>query len=469
MLEEKVEALLKRKSISLEGTSILVGVSGGPDSMALLHYFQENRDRWQMRIAAAHVDHMFRGEQSLQDAMFVKEYCEKHMIPFHMARIDVPQIIRQTGKNSQAASREARYSFFGKLMEQQGFTYLALAHHADDQLETILMRLTRGSTGSGRAGIPFTRRFGGGSIIRPFLEATKEEIFGFCKRKGIEPRMDPSNEKDLYSRNRFRKTVLPFLKNENPNVHEQFQRFSEEIMSDEEYLGELAANRMVTVMKSREKGKIEIDILSFLGMPMPLQRRGIQLILNYLYEERPASLGAIHIDQVISLLNRPHPSGILDLPGGLTVIRSYLQCFFQFGLAEVKPFRIEIWDTGEVALPNGYFIKVEACGVPVAGTGPDCAYVAVSKADLPLIIRTREKGDRMSLKGMKGSRKLKDIFIDHKVPVTERDSWPVVTDSGGRILWLPGLKKSAFDSAVSSEERYWRLLYGKEPTSGGHI
>ncbi|CEG29566.1 tRNA lysidine(34) synthetase TilS [Bacillus sp. B-jedd] len=469
MLEEKVEALLKRKSISLKGTSILVGVSGGPDSMALLHYLQENRERWQIRIAAAHVDHMFRGEQSLQDALYVKEYCERLVIPFYMARINVPEIIRKTEKNSQAASREARYGFFEKLMGQQGFAYLALAHHADDQLETILMRLTRGSTGKGRTGIPFTRPFKDGSIIRPFLEATRDEILEYCKRKELAPRMDPSNEKDLYSRNRFRKSVLPFLKNENPNVHEQFQRFSEEIMSDEEYLGELAANRMVTVMKSREKGKIEIDILSFLGMPMPLQRRGIQLILNYLYEERPASLGAIHIDQVISLLNRPHPSGILDLPGGLTVSRSYHLCIFQFGMAEVKPFKIEIWDTGEIALPNGNFIKIEACEGPVAGSGADCAYMAVSKANLPLIVRTRENGDRMSLKGMKGSRKLKDIFIDHKVPVSERDSWPVVTDSGGRILWLPGLKKSAFDSAVPSGERYWRLLYGKEPTSGGHI
>ncbi|RHW31820.1 tRNA lysidine(34) synthetase TilS [Neobacillus notoginsengisoli] len=469
MLEVKVEALLKRKSTSLEGTSILVGVSGGPDSMALLHYLQENKENWGIRLTAAHVDHMFRGEQSLHDALFVKGYCDKHSIPFEMARINVPDIIKRTGKNGQAASREARYDFFGKLMGKYGFTYLALAHHADDQIETILMRLTRGSAGKGRAGIPFMRRFHSGIIIRPFLEATKEELIDYCKRKGIEPRIDPSNEKEIYSRNRFRKTVLPFLKNENPNIHAHFQRYSEDLIIDEEYLEELAAERMVTVMKSREKGKIEIDILAFLGMPMPLQRRGIQLILNYLYEETPDSLGAIHIDQVISLLNRPHPSGSLDLPGGLTVIRSYLQCIFQFGHSEKKPFRIEVWDTGKVALPNGRVILVEASGRPVAGAGPDCTYLAVSQADLPLIIRTRENGDRMSLKGMHGSRKLKDIFIDHKVPVPERESWPVVTDSRGRILWLPGLKKSAFDSSVDSEESVWRLVYSKEPTSGGHM
>ncbi|WP_409272985.1 tRNA lysidine(34) synthetase TilS [Neobacillus sp. SCS-31] len=469
MLEDKTEEILKRKSISLEGSRVLVGVSGGPDSMALLHYLWEKKKPLGMELAAAHVDHMFRGDESLDDAFFVKGFCEERGIPFAMERADVPEIIRQTGKNPQEAAREARYRFFQGQMKKHGYTFLALAHHGDDQMETILMRLTRGSTGRGRAGIPFMRPFEGGIIIRPFLGASREDIIDFCRRKGIDFRIDPSNEKDVYSRNRFRKTILPFLKKENPLVHEHFQRYSEETESDEAFLEELAASRMVTVIKSRERGKVVLDILAFLGMPMPLQRRGIQLILNYLYAGRHASLAAVHIDQVISLLNRPHPSGNLDLPGGLTVTRSYSECIFHFGRHEKLEFRIEMHGPGKVALPNGDVISIERARSVEQGAGQGCAYLPALDISFPLIIRTKENGDRMTLKGMEGTRKLKDIFIDNKVPVSDRKTWPVITDSTGRIVWLPGLKKSALDSAGNPEEGYLKLLYIKEPTSGGHM
>ncbi|WP_059174211.1 tRNA lysidine(34) synthetase TilS [Bacillus sp. FJAT-27445] len=469
MLEEKTEALLKRKSVSLKGASILVGVSGGPDSMALLHYLWEREKAWGLKLAVAHVDHMFRGNESLEDALFVKHFCEELGIQFDMARIDVPKIIALEGKNGQEASREARYEFFRKQMEQHGYKYLALAHHGDDQLETILMRLTRGSSGRGRAGIPFMRPFVKGAIIRPFLTASREDIDDYCKRNGLETRIDPSNQKDIYSRNRFRMAVLPFLKKENPLVHEHFQRFSEELESDEAYLEELAASRMVTVIKSREKGKVVLDILTFLGMPMPLQRRGIQLILNYLYEERLADLAAIHIDQVISLINRPHPSGNLDFPVGLIVTRSYSECIFQFGRPKVKPFRIEMHIPGKVALPSGAVISLEVCTQPEKDTRTECTYLPATEVHFPLIIRTKRNGDRMTLKGMRGTRKLKDIFIDNKVPVSERENWPVITDSTGRIVWLPGLKKSALDCAGKPGEDYLKLYINKEPTSRGHM
>ncbi|RDU34785.1 tRNA lysidine(34) synthetase TilS [Neobacillus piezotolerans] len=469
MLEEKTEAILKRKSVSLKGASILVGVSGGPDSMALLHYLWERKNSLGMELAAAHVDHMFRGDESLGDALFVKNYCEGRGIPFEMARVNVPELISLTGKNSQEAARDARYGFFREQMEKRRYTFLALAHHGDDQMETILMRLNRGTTGRGRAGIPFMRPFQNGLIIRPFLGSSREEILDYCRRKGIEYRIDPSNQKDVYSRNRFRKTLLPFLKKENPHAHEHFQRFSEEIESDEAYLEELAASRMVTVIKSRERGKVVLDILAFLGMPMPLQRRGIQLILNYLYEGKHDSLAAVHIDQVISLLNRPHPSGKLNFPGGLNVTRSYSECIIHFGRLEKMAFRIEMDHPGKAVLPTGAVVSIELALDAEQGAGPGCSYLPVSEVSFPLIIRTKENGDRMTLKGMEGTRKLKDIFIDNKVPVSERETWPVIMDSAGRIVWLPGLKKSALDSAGNPRDGYLKLLYNKKPTSGGHM
>ncbi|OCA80690.1 tRNA lysidine(34) synthetase TilS [Bacillus sp. FJAT-27225] len=469
MLEEKIESLLKRNNVSLVGKSVLVGVSGGPDSMALFHYLWEQAGKIGINIAAAHVDHMFRGEQSLEDAMYVERYCNEKGIPFHMARINVPGIISSTGKNGQEAARDARYGFFQELIEEYRYSYLALGHHGDDQVETILMRLTRGSSGRGRAGIPFRRPFHGAAIIRPLLGATRGDIIDFCERKGIKPRFDPSNEKDVYSRNRFRKTILPFLKRENPHVHEHFLRFSEDIERDEAFLEELAVQRMDTVMTSRENDRVVIDILAFLGMPMPLQRRGIQLILNYLYEGKPAYFAALHIDQAISLIKHPHPSGKLDLPGGLKITRSYNRCIFHFEKLDIAPFRFELDGPGAVKLPNEFILSAEVCANFESGLGNDILFLPFSQVQFPLIIRTREKGDRMPIKGMEGTKKLKDIFIDCKVPVANRGSWPVITDSSGRIIWLPGLKKTPLDTAGEPGECYLKLMYKKESTSGGHI
>lgn len=449
MIDKKVNSFLERHSINLAGKTIAAGVSGGPDSLALLHYLWKLSLEEDINLVAVHFDHMFRGEESYLEAMFVRDFCKKRDIPFETEQKDVPAYIENTGKNPQLAARELRYDFFARMMAKHGLEYLALGHHGDDQIETILMRLTRGSTGKARAGIPFKREFHQGFIIRPFLCLTKQEIEEYCQAYQLDPRRDPSNEKEVYSRNRFRKKVLPFMKDENAHVHEHFQRFSEELQSDEEYLVELTAAKMNKITR-KEKGEIALDISSFLEMPMPLQRRAIKLILNYLYEEQPSSLSAVHIDSIFSIIRNPHPSGILDLPNGLKIIRSYGKCLFQQNPAERQPFHFELNGPGKVVLPQGGLIEAAYVLEPIPLQNASTFVVDISKVDLPLVIRTRKAGDRMTLKGMAGTRKIKDIFIDEKIPISKRDEWPVVTDHSGNILWLPGLKKSSH-SIVSSE------------------
>jgi len=459
MLESKVESFLQHHSFSLENKRIVVGVSGGPDSLALLHYLLKEREKRNLFLVVAHVDHMFRGEESFQDAMFVKAFCGQYNIPFELFQVNVTKIMEETGKSSQIAGREVRYNFYHTIMEQYYSPYLALGHHGDDQMETMLMRLTRGSSGKARAGIPFSRPFYEGIIFRPFLCLTKEELQHYCDRHHLIPRIDPSNAKSIYSRNRFRKQVLPFLKAENRQVHEHFQRFSEELQSDEEYLQQLTAERLNTVLTKREEDKITIDIKQFQTMPLPLQRRGIQLILNYLYKEKPASLSAIHIDQVFSLIYHHEPSGTLDLPNGLKVIRSYFELFLQYEQLKPESFYFEINEPGTIMLPNGGSIIIDY----ITGENPDVsknsAIFNAALLQFPLIIRNRRKGDRMTIKGIKGSKKLKDIFIDQKVPRQDRDMWPVITDGEGFIIWLPNLKRSSFEGIDATAEHYIQLTY----------
>ncbi|KKK36652.1 tRNA(Ile)-lysidine synthetase [Mesobacillus campisalis] len=458
MIEQKVKSFLERHSFPLKGKRIAVGVSGGPDSLALLHFLWEWQEHFDLHLMALHMDHMFRGEESYQEALFVQNFCQERNIPFEMFRSNVPRYIKETGKNPQLAARERRYSFFEEMIIKHDLQCLALGHHGDDQIETVLMRLTRGSTGKARAGIPFTRKLGKGMIFRPFLCLSRKEIEEYCELHQLEPRRDPSNMKEVYSRNRFRGSVLPFLHQENPLVHEHFQRFSEELESDEHYLAELTGAKMNKVMKKTEE-EVTLDIGPFLEMPMPLQRRGIKLILNYLYEEHPSSLSAVHIESIFSIIRNPHPSGTLDFPNGLKITRSYGNCFFQLHPAEWKPFYVELHGPGLVQLPGGGRIEAFWQSEPFDPVDTGSFLVDVRETGFPLIVRTRKPGDRMTLKGMAGTKKLKDIFIDKKIPVSERDRWPVVTDRNGRILWLPGLKKSSHLPDGAETEEVIKLIY----------
>ncbi|WP_071458827.1 tRNA lysidine(34) synthetase TilS [Bacillus massilinigeriensis] len=469
MLEEKVQSFLKKHEFKLNGRSIAVGVSGGPDSLALLHYLWTLRNRLELRLVAVHVDHMFRGEESYQEGLFVRNFCEERDIPFEMERMDVPAHMKATGLSSQQAARELRYRVYRKVMDSHRLQCLALGHHGDDQLETVLMRLTRGSSGKARAGIPFSRNFSGGVLVRPFLCLTKEEIETYCRKNNLDPRRDPSNNKEVYGRNRFRHRVLPFLKNENPKVHEHVQRFSEETLEDEEYLAQLTAEKLNKVVE-KQKGKISLLIPSFLAMPMPLQRRGIKLILNYLYEEKPSSLSASHIDEIFSIICSQKPSGSLDFPKGLKVKRSYHKCHFILSEAksECLPYRYSLDGPGSIVLPTGEAIEAREIDTFSPQKGAYSMTLDASEIVWPLIIRTRKSGDRMTLHGMCGTKKIKDIFINEKIPLTERDEWPVVTDGNGRILWLPGLKKSSFAAKTGRDSgKYMQLFYTKQISSRG--
>ncbi|WP_110926098.1 tRNA lysidine(34) synthetase TilS [Bacillus massiliglaciei] len=463
MLKETVLRIIEGHGLIKGHSRLLVGVSGGPDSLALLHFLKEVQPIFQYELHAAHVDHMFRGEESYQDLIFAEKICEKWGIPFSARRADVPAYMEQTGMSSQTAARKVRYDFYKELMDEYEMDTLVLGHHGDDQIETILMRLTRGASGKARAGIPLKRPFHSGQIIRPFLAVTKQDIEAYNRQHHLTPRLDPSNEKNDYMRNRFRHEVLPFLKQENRRVHEHFQRFSEELQEDEDYLQEAAAKKMegIWLEKSPDVSSVKIDAL--LEMPKPLQRRAIQLILNYLYPKRPSSLSAIHIEQLAALFINPQPSAELHLPEGLIAGKSYQTCIFRFSRQQPLKYSLSIQIPGETFLPNGYKIKAHYMKEESPNTGGNDSFdIPAQLVSLPLTVRTRRDGDRMKVKGLGGTKKLKKIFIDEKVPLAERNDWPVIIDSRGEILWVPALRKSEWGEASSLDESsYIHLSYEK--------
>ncbi|MGE7767839.1 tRNA lysidine(34) synthetase TilS [Peribacillus sp. NPDC096540] len=453
MLKEKVLKTIYRNELIQEKSKLLVGVSGGPDSLVLLHFLKQVQPLFHYELTVASVDHMFRGDESYEDYKYVEQICEQWGIVFEGRRIDVPSYIEQTGESSQLTSRKLRFAFYEEMMDKHQASTLVLGHHGDDQIETVLMRLTRGATGKARAGIPLKRHFHTGYLIRPFLELTKDEIIEYAGIHKLEPRYDPSNEKDDYVRNRFRHEVLPFLKKENRKVHDHFQRFSEELYEDEEFFQNLVSSKMPEVWAQQEKDYAVIQIDRVLAMPKPLQRRAIQLILNYLYLERPSSLSALHIDQLLALFLNPQPSAELHLPEGLIAEKSYKTCTFRFFQQESLKYSLKLQIPGETILPNGYKIKAHYIKEEIPVLKGNYSFILPESAvQFPLTARTRNEGERMAVKGLGGSKKLKEIFINEKIPLLERNVWPVIIDQTGTAIWLPGLKKSNVEPDMISDE-----------------
>ena len=461
MIKAKVMSFLKKKQIDLENKVIVVGVSGGPDSMALLNLLYEQQKGASYQLVAVCLDHMFRKEQSYEEALFVLDFCKQRNIACEIKRVDVPKYIEQHHVSSQVAARECRYEFYEEVMNQYKADYLALAHHGDDQVESIVMRLTRGATGKARAGIPFMRKFATGTIIRPFLCLTKAEILNYLEKKNVDYRLDPSNDKDDYLRNRIRHTILPVLKKENQLVHHHFQRLSEDILEDEQFLEMLTKKELEAFICFNNSEKIQFSRNQFIQLPMPLQRRGIHLILNYLYKNRATSLTFTHVDQIFSVLNSEHPSVEINLPQGLKMIRAYDNCQFSFVEEVTEGYEIEISKAGTFFLPTKEVLQVDYERDKSDKIGEWEIFLPFNNETFPFYIRTFKEGDRIKLPNMNGMKKVNRLFIDEKIPLAQRKTWPILVTNTGEILWVIGLRKAALDDNTHNEKGYIKIFYNK--------
>ncbi|HET7522219.1 MAG TPA: tRNA lysidine(34) synthetase TilS [Bacillales bacterium] len=470
-MRQAVDRFIKRHDLLKKEAVVVVGVSGGPDSMALMDYLERVKNKWSLTLIAASADHQMRGEASAADVRYVKNYCRKRDLAFEEAKLNVNAFREKHEMGVQEAARACRYRFFADVMNRYDADFLALAHHGDDQVETLLMRRVRGSFGYSRAGIPVRRPFATGEVIRPLLCVDKQQIEAYCRNRGIIPRRDRSNESDDYTRNRFRHHILPFLKSENPSVHVRYQQESEMLFDDEACLAELAKGKLQRVTVSKTAGEAVWSTDVFANISPALQRRMIHLVLNYLYRKIPPSLSTIHIEDVRALAHRNHPSGRLDLPGGLRVVRSYHYLIFTFKREEREGvrYRYRLDVPGKVRVPFG-MISAEI-GSQYEKYPDDCdTFVCdAGLVHLPLFVRTRSPGDRLSPKGMKGSRKVKAIFIDHKIPMDLRDQWPLVEDENGTILWIPGVKHSGVAQPSGKTEKKMILRFRTSGTFGREL
>ncbi|KGX90066.1 tRNA(Ile)-lysidine synthetase [Pontibacillus halophilus JSM 076056 = DSM 19796] len=439
---------------------MLVAVSGGPDSMALLHYLKERQTVHGWKLTVLTVDHQLREETSKQDVQYVINKCAEWGIECKNVSLNVPAHKEAYGQSTQVAARELRYRYFAQQMEELEADAIAFGHHGDDQVETVFMNLMRGVEPMHVHGMPVKRPFGGGELIRPMLSVTKADIEQYCVQYELHPRRDESNDEPTYTRNDFRLHVLPFLKQHNPRIHEHIQLFHEYIGEDFTYLMGEAEALFQSALFQKEVGRISFSRQDFLRLSRPLQRRSFHLILNYLYHEPPSDVTYHHWEQYIQLMEGEKAHTSFDLPNGLQVVRSYNDVVVEFRSRHSENdecFCYELAIPGATTTQERHFFETFLSD---ERTERDSHHFAcdVSNISFPLYVRTRKPGDRIRLRGINGHKKVKDLFIDEKIPRSARTYWPIVTDANGQVLWVVGLKKAYVEKGKQSST-WLHLLY----------
>ena len=381
----KLRAFTKEHHLISPGDTIVCAVSGGADSMALLWALYLLKEEWDLKLFAAHFNHHLRGEESDRDEAFVREFCDGYGIPLHVGSA----FVTAGEKGLEAAARDARYTFFRTLPGK-----IATAHTADDNAETVLMHLIRGTGLKGLGGITPTRD----NLIRPMLNVTREDVEQFLAEYAVDHIHDSSNSTDEFLRNRLRHHVMPLLKQENPKLSQNLSAMALRLREDEEALRDLAQLEQPDTKKLR-------------AMKPAVRIRALESFLKQSGVREPE---AVHIRLLESLVFSDNPSARANFPGGIVISRNYdlLEV-----LPEISPTTISFRCTPATEIVNT----------------PDM--FTVSLVGTPYI-RSRQTGDSIRLPG--GTKSLKKLFIDRKIPAAQRDQIPILCDDAG-IIGIPGI------------------------------
>ncbi len=412
-----------------ENDVVVLGISGGPDSMALLHLLIEYRKKMNIFLVCAHVDHNVRNE-SADELLFVENYCNKHNVKFES------MVINDYGDdNFENEARNIRYNFFDEIISKYNANFLMTAHHGDDLMETILMRIVRGSTLTGYSGFSYKIEKDNYVLLRPLIFNTKEEILKYNERNDIPYVIDKTNFMDIHTRNRYRKSVLPFLKEEDKNVHLKFLKYSKTLMLYADYIDKQARTIMNDIYKN---GKLNID--EFKKCDEVIQNRIVYQLFENFYQDDLVLISDVHVNLIKNLIFSDKSNSRVYLPNSVIASKSYNDFSILKETSLIDKYEIELSDV--VFLPNGKYI--EKIDTSDSNSNFYCR-LSYDDITLPLFVRTKKLGDKMYVKGLNGSKKLKDVFIDEKISIKDRQLWPVVVDAKGKIVWIPGLKKSKFD------------------------
>lgn len=436
----KVKKYIDKYQLIQRGDRLLLACSGGADSVAAVLTFHELKEIYNLKLGIVHTDHQLRGAESAEDMYFVEQLAIRLDVSFYGTTLEVPSRVEAEGGNVQVICREERYAYFDTVMKQENFDKLVFGHHADDQIETIIMSLVRGTLASSLTGIPITRPFSNGSIIRPFLCVTKEEILDYVQFQKQSFRHDPSNDKHTYTRNRLRHTVVPLLRQENVHVADSIRTLVEKQQQDDLFLQTLAKEKFDQLVTVKSKSSFFMDSKQFGEIPVALQRRVILILLKYLYDSSSTLLNNRLIESVLTACNEQDGNTVIHLPKDFSLIRHYSQIQFSSTPLKSLPIQSQIIDEDcWVEVGTGYSIYLTR-NLNEQIPSDEKWFIQLDSDSLPLSIRTRIEGDRIHLKGMSTPKKVSRLFIDEKISSEKREGWPILISAKNDIMAVIGLR-----------------------------
>ncbi|RKZ07122.1 tRNA lysidine(34) synthetase TilS [bacterium] len=438
---KKVSAFLSKQKLIKSGDKVLVAVSGGPDSISLLFILDELKDKFGFEIAAAYFDHGIRTGVE-REIELVRRYSSKLGIPFFLGAGDVPAVSKRLRLGIEEAARLERFGYLESTANKWGARGIALGHTADDQVETILHHIIRGSGLRGLAGIPASR----GHFIRPILTCTRSELLDFLKSRKLNYAVDKTNSDTSLMRNRIRHRLIPYItKNFNPRFRESLLRLGENVAEALEAL----TGRLDGLVSAPDEGDSFESVTLKSSSIKGLSDFEIFLLVDSILKENFGIFQDVdkhHYDSVKRLISTSTSGKVVQLPFGIETAKEHGDIVFRRrraksgrgGTSDMN--ECTITGTGEFNLPDwGMRVTIEE--VPAGDDGKirnDSGTGYFRSIRFPLRIRRRKMGDNIRPFGMKGTKKLSDIFIDKKVPLSKRDRIPVFEDKGG-IFWIPGV------------------------------
>lgn len=401
-----------------KGDKVLIGLSGGADSVCLTHALSELKDGLGIEVAAAHLNHGIRGEEALRDEMFARNFCDLLGIKCYTKTVDIPHMAHQNGESEETSGRKARYTFFGELCEKYGFTKIATAHNKNDNAETILMNFMRGSGINGLCGIPVSRD----NIIRPIIGVTRSNIEEYCKKNKLEYVTDSTNLTDEYTRNKIRNTLIPLIQKEfNSNFISTVSDNGHLIKEDCKFIEKQAFGAYEKTVNNSS-----VKISELLTLDISIRRRVIRMILKDIYGNLDG-ISSGYINDILSLLPKQSGTGI-NLADNVKARVEYGRLIIERNTEDnAVAFEYEFTANG-----SGFISEI---GKKITVSETDtkqndgAVYIGIG-SDTKIIVRNRRNGDKFYPFGMNGSKKLKQYFIDKKIPQNKRNLIPVIEING---------------------------------------
>ena len=453
---KKVLGTINKHSMLSEGDSVLIGLSGGPDSVCLGSILHKLSVDFNLTLNAVYVDHALRPREVVREKAFCRDFCKALGIGFFTRSVNLKKYAKERTVNIQEAARELRYGVYEEISRETNATKIALGHTADDQAETFLMRILRGSGSRGLSGIPPVR----GNIIRPLIEIERREIEDFLASDMHERYMvDSSNLKTDYLRNWIRHEVVPELKQKNPSLVKTLCRIADILREEDAYLELIVTKTLMKLISRKSDNTVELFLSPLEAMQKPILRRVIRRVFHETAGLR--GIDSVHVEDIIELIKRGKSGDRIALQKGVKVLKSYATLV----LTNEIPKRLQLRSfnpPGKLSLDEVSVVLAAEISESLEKPydGKDTAVFDFDRLTLPLHVRSRKKGDYFYPLHFGKRKKLQDFFVDNKIPRDERDAVPVVV-SDDKILWIAGHRMDERFRAHEKTKKFLIMKYFK--------